>query len=101
MENPLQNQGIKGSQPRGNIMQHSASHGGLDKNTTQVTVLGDSPTDYVAAGTRNGDFMGVPKTKVSKEGKKYHKLTRNKIQRTNINPLTFLAILVLTMFSYV
>ena len=73
-------------------MQHSASHGGLDKNTTQVTVLGDSPTDYVAAGTRNGDFMGVPKTKVSKEGKKYHKLTRNKI---------FLAILVLTMFSYV
>ena len=85
MENPLQNQGIKGSQPRGNIMQHSASHGGLDKNTTQVTVLGDSPTDYVAAGTRNGDFMGVPKTKVSKEGKKYHKLTRNKIQRIFFN----------------
>merc|ERR1712223_1374800 len=30
--------------------------------------LGDSPTDYVAAGTRSGDFMGVPKTKASAQG---------------------------------
>ena len=50
-------------------MQHSTSQGGLDKNMTQVTVLGDSPTDYVAAGTRSGDFMGVPKTKPSAQGK--------------------------------
>ena len=69
MESTVQSQGVKPSQSRGNIMQHSTSQGGLDKNMTQVTVLGDSPTDYVAAGTRSGDFMGVPKTKSSTQGK--------------------------------
>ena len=70
MENPLQNQGIKQHQSRSNIIQHSTSQGGLDKNMAQVTTLGDSPTDYVAAGTRSGDFMGVPKTKASAQGNK-------------------------------
>ena len=69
IESTVQNQGVKPSQSRGNIMQHPTSQGGLDKNMTQVTVLGDSPTDYVAAGTRSGDFMGVPKTKPSTQGK--------------------------------
>ena len=68
MENPLQNQGINKHQSRTNIVQHSTSQGGLDKNMAQVTALGDSPTDYVAAGTRSGDFMGVPKTKASAQG---------------------------------
>ena len=70
MENPLQNQGINKHQSRTNIVQHSTSQGGLDKNMAQVTALGDSPTDYVAAGTRSGDFMGVPKTKASAQGNK-------------------------------
>ena len=62
-------QGTKSSHARANTMQHSTSQGGIDKNMTQVTVLGDSPTDYVAAGTRTGDFMGVPKTKATSQGK--------------------------------
>ena len=62
-------QGIKSSHARANTMQHSTSQGGIDKNATQVTVLGDSPTDFVAAGTRTGDFMGVPKTKATSQGK--------------------------------
>ena len=70
MEASIPGQGMKPpSHGRGNTMQHSTSQGGLDKNMTQVTVLGDSPTDYVAAGTRSGDFMGVPKTKAAAQGK--------------------------------
>ena len=64
----MENQGINKHQSRSNIIQHSTSQGGLDKNMAQVTALGDSPTDYVAAGTRSGDFMGVPKTKASAQG---------------------------------
>jgi hypothetical protein len=78
IESTVQNQGVKPSQSRGNTMQHSTSQGGLDKNATQVTVLGDSPTDYVAAGTRNGDFMGVPKTKSSVQGKTNQKNYKEK-----------------------
>ena len=43
----------------------------------QVTTLGDSPTDYVAAGTRSGDFMGVPKTKASAQGNKIDDIFSN------------------------
>ena len=71
----MQSQSVKSAQSRGgNIMQHSTSQGGLDKNVTQVTVLGDSPTDYVAAGTRTGDFMGVPKTKAAAQGKEFQRI---------------------------
>ena len=70
-------QGGHGIPSRGGASSHHSSHitgagggGGMDRGAvTQVTVLGDSPTDYVAAGTRSGDFMGVPKTKQSLQGK--------------------------------
>ena len=68
MDASIPGQGMKSSHARGNTMQQSTSQGALDKNMTQVTVLGDSPTDYVAAGTRSGDFMGVPKTKATAQG---------------------------------
>ena len=71
IENSAQSQGVKVSQSRGNVL-HSTNQGALDKNINQVTVLGDSPTDYVAAGTRSGDFMGVPKTKASAQGTHFY-----------------------------
>ena len=65
----IPSQGMKSSHTRASTMQHSTNQqGGMDKNMTQVTVLGDSPTDFVAAGTRSGDFMGVPKTKATPQG---------------------------------
>ena len=70
IDNSAHGQGATVAQSRGGIKHtsHSTSEGAPDTNMAQVTVLGDSPTDYVAAGTRSGDFMGVPKTKSSTQG---------------------------------
>ena len=72
IDNAAHGQGATVAQSRGGIKHtsHSTSDGTPDTNMPQVTVLGDSPTDYVAAGTRSGDFMGVPKTKSSTQGTK-------------------------------
>ena len=70
IDNSAHGQGATVAQSRGGVnhASHSTSDGTDYTSMPQVTVLGDSPTDYVAAGTRSGDFMGVPKTKSSTQG---------------------------------